>query len=209
MNRNLLFIVGLAVILSGLSTPLFSQDIIQLMNGRTVEGKVISIKEPVLTYETKKKNRTRTAELETDRVFSILYGDGHSLVVYVQDTISGGYLSVEDMRYFILGEQDAFRGYKAPVTTIIGFVAGVAGGWYLPYSLGIPLAYTGLNALPRIKIKRKTVSNQDYLKKETYIIGYERVARNKKIQNAVKGSLVGLAAGITTFVVILNKSKEP
>ena len=205
MNRNLLFITGLTLMLS---TPIFAQDIIQLMNGRTVEGKVISIQQSVLRYESKKKNKTRIVEMETDRIFSILYGDGHSQVLYKQDSQNGGYISVEEMRYFILGEQDAYRGYKAPFTTIFGFAAGVAGGGYLPFSLGIPFAYTGLNALPKIRIKRKTVSNPDYLTKETYIMGYERVARNKKIQNAVKGSVVGLVAGVTTFMFILNKSEK-
>ncbi|MDQ3190269.1 MAG: hypothetical protein M3Q58_01610 [Bacteroidota bacterium] len=183
------------------------QDVIWLMNGRKQEGKVINISESVINYEISKNNKTYKKEIDTYRTFSILYGDGHTKILYAQDTLNGNNFSVSEMRYFILGEQDAYKYFNATGSILIGFSLAASGGFFLAESflvLLVPFISTGLHTIPGIYIKKSKVSNPNYLKEETYVQGYKRVAKNKRIKNAIKGSLVGVLAGIATFHILNN-----
>ncbi len=185
------------------------QDVIWLMNGRTMDGKVVTINESQVIYESKKKNKTIIKELETYRIFSISYGDGHTQILYTQDTIRGDYFSASEMHYFVMGEQDAYNYHRAPGATLIGFTLAATGGFFLAGDfllLLVPFVSSGVHTIPGIKIRKKRVSNVEYLKEITYIQGYKRVAKNKRIQNAIKGSLIGVLAGVATFHILNNNN---
>ncbi len=185
------------------------QDVIWLMNGRIQEGKVLNINESVVNYEYSKNNKTYIKELDTYRTFSILYGDGHTEILYTQDSAMGNDFSVAEMKYFILGEQDAYKYFKSPGSTLLGFTLAATGGVFVAESflvLLVPFLSTGLHTIPGIHIRKSKVSNPDYLKEITYVQGYKRVAKNKRIQNAIKGSLIGVLAGIATYHVLNNNN---
>lgn len=185
------------------------QDIIWLMNGHTMEGKVVNITESFISYEYRKKNKTYVKELDTYRTFSILYGDGHTQILYAQDTATGNVFSAAEMKYFILGEQDAYKYFRAPGATLMGFSFAATGGMFLAESflvLLVPFLSTGIHTIPGMKINKKRVSDPDHLKEITYVQGYKRVAKNKRIQNAIKGSLIGVLTGVATFHILSNNN---
>jgi hypothetical protein len=206
LNRALLLIIYL--IFLSLSTK--SQDTIILLTGHTIPCKVYQENENVITCEFIKKGREERLILDTYRVFAIKFGNGEEKVYYQQDSTKGNWFTLEEMRYFIYGEQDAMKGYKSPMTSILGVIAGAGAGFFAIESLilfGAPLVYTTGNIFPYIIIDRKTVRDEKLLEQETYVQGYERVARSKKIQNALKSSTVGLAIGIGAYLLVKEFDK--
>lgn len=195
--------VLLLIVLSSLQ--LKAQDTIVLLTGHTLPCKIYQENENVITCEFIKKGREERLILDAYRVFSIKFGNGEEKVYYKQDTVNGNWFTVEEMRYFIYGEQDAMKGYKSRMTTVLGVIAGAGAGFFAMKSLillGAPLVYTAGNILPYIIIDRKTVRDEKLLEQETYVQGYERVARSKKIQNALKSSAAGLIIGIGAYFIL-------
>src|SRR4029079_1027795 len=101
--------------------------------GKSIEGKIIVANDSLIEYEYLKKKNTKRERLEPERVFSIKYANGDSIILYTKDTTIGHDFTVSEMHYFILGEQDAFIHYKDPATGIIGIAVGAAGGLIYPY----------------------------------------------------------------------------
>lgn len=187
-----------------------AQDTIVLLTGHIIPCKVYQENENVITCEFVKKGREEKLIIDTYRVFSIKFANGQEKVFYEQDTTKGNWFTVDEMRYFIYGEQDAMKGYKSPMTTVLGLIAGGGAGFFALESLilfGAPLVYTAGNLIPYIIIDRKTVRNEKLLEQETYVQGYERVARSKKIQNALKSSAAGLAIGIGAYFLVKEFDK--
>jgi hypothetical protein len=185
--------------------PAGTLDTVLLMNGSKIAGVVgdTSNHHFKVTY-LKKSGKSKTISLEEDLVFSILYKDGHEQVVYQQDTATGNYFTAEETRFFIYGEQDAEKNYHCPGVVISSFAIGV-GGAYLGSFLSFipPFAYSGLLLIPKIKIKYKTVSNPVYLNYDTYVLGYEKVGRRKKLFRSLISGISGMAIGFAGFQLLL------
>lgn len=201
-------IVLIFVLVFGLSVK--AQDTILLITGHVLACKVYQENESVITCEYLKKGREERLIIDSYRVFSIKFANGEEKVYYKQDTLNGNWFTVDEMRYFIYGEQDAMKGYKSHMTTVLGVIAGAGAGFFAMESLilfGAPLVYTAGNILPYIRINRKTVRDEKLLEQDTYVQGYERVARSKKIQNALKSSAAGLALGIGAYFLVKEFDK--
>lgn len=199
--KQLLFII----FISFTSFYIKAQDTILLLTGHVIPCKIYQENENVISCEYQKRGRDEKLVLDTYRVFSIKYGNGEEKIFYKQDTLNGNWFTVDEMRYFIYGEQDAMKGYKSPMTSILGVIAGAGAGFFAMESLiffGAPLVYASGNLLPYIIIDRKTVRDEKLLEQETYVQGYERVARSKKIQNALKSSAAGLLLGIGAYYLV-------
>jgi hypothetical protein len=205
LKRLILFII-----IIGFNLSSKAQDTIILLTGHIIPCKIYQENENVITCEYTKKGREERLILDTYRVFSIKFGNGEEKVYYQQDSTNGNWFTVDEMRYFIYGEQDAMKGYKSPITSVLGVMAGAGAGFFAMESLilfAAPLVYTTGNILPYIIIDRKTVRDEKLLEQETYVQGYERVARNKKIQNALKSSAAGLAIGIGAYFLVKEFDK--
>jgi hypothetical protein len=192
-----LFFVGIKISLA--------QDTINLINGSRLLVQMIDTNATSLRYSYKKKSETKVESIEKDEVFSIDYGNGKHTIVYQQDSLSEeNYMSVEDMQAYIIGERDAVKGFRSPITTISSAAVGVASGlmpiflisqWSAVLSPIPPAAYVGISGARWIKISRSHVSNPKYLKSESYIEGYDHAARGKRIQNALIAGGCGLVVG--------------
>jgi hypothetical protein len=127
----------------------------------------------------------------------------------VYDTIIGNEFTIDEMRYFILGEQDAEKGFKAKGAfwgnMLLGAAGAVTGSFLCPIP---PFAFVALSGLPKIKIKPSTVSNIDNVKHDSYLMGYERVARKKRKISSLAGGGIGLAAGLGTFFILKGTGNE-
>ncbi|MBL7890095.1 MAG: hypothetical protein JNL24_11095 [Bacteroidia bacterium] len=188
----------------------FSQekkDTILLLNGTTIISEVVDTTNGVTTIRDTKKPG-RNIVIENDRIFSIKNASGEH-VMYVYDTIIGNEFTEEEMRYFIKGEQDAEKGFKARGALYgniaLGLASGVTGSFFCPIP---PFAFIAMSGLPKVKIKHSTVSNMEYLKQEAYIMGYERVARKKRKFQSMIGGGAGLVVGLGTFGVLKATGNE-
>ena len=92
-----------------------------MLNGGIMVGTVIDTLNGVTTLKNP-KDSTKNIIVENDRIFSITNASGES-IMYVYDTLIGNEFTIDEMRYFILGEQDAEKGFKAKGAFWINFSA--------------------------------------------------------------------------------------
>jgi hypothetical protein len=180
---------------------------ILLMNGDVIIASIVdttngsvSIKNP--------KHPKKNIVIENDRIFSIKNPAGEQ-VLYVYDSVLGNEFTLDEMRYFILGEQDADHNFNARgclfIGAAVGLLSGVTGSFLCPIP---PFAFTALSGLPKVRIKHETVSNMEYLKHDPYLMGYERVAKKKRKLKSLIGGGIGLVVGLGTYGVLKSTGNE-
>lgn len=206
MKKSYLQIPILLIVL--LVNTCFSQerkDTILLQNGDILTGKITEM--GVDHFTIKESEKTRGYTVDNDRIFSYINVDGEHFL-YVYDTMNGNDLTVAEMRYYMKGERDGKKGFKARpafyTNMLIGAASGLSGSFFFPVP---PFTFAILVGIPKVKIRKNTVSNLDDLNHPPYIMGYERMARkNRKIQSLIGGG-IGLAAGLGAFLVIQAGNK--
>ncbi|MGZ4034672.1 MAG: hypothetical protein ACXVPU_04995 [Bacteroidia bacterium] len=183
------------------------KDTILLLNGAVVIGSVIDTTNGVTSIKNP-KDSIKNIIIENDRIFSIKNPKGES-IMYVYDTILGNEFTIDEMRYFIYGEQDAEKGFKAKGAfwgnMLLGAASGITGSFFCPLP---PFAFTALSGVPKVKIKHSTVKDPDYLKHDTYLMGYERVGRKKRKISSLVGGGIGLGVGIGTAIILKSTHNE-
>lgn len=172
-----------------------TQDTIYLMNGHVIGEKVIdTLLGSVTIYNPKKHAETLSYEL--DQLYMVHYANGYKRFYYVQDSAINNWFTRDEMWMFMKGEVDARKGFKARGALISGGIAGFIGGMtgtvWGPVAPMVFMAFTGL---PKVRIKHNTVSNPIYIESDPYILGYERVARQKRKTKSLLGGAVGMVAG--------------
>jgi hypothetical protein len=182
------------------------KDTLILMNGLKLAGEVVdTVFHNTKIKYVKKHGKEKTLVIDNDLIFSIVYKNGREQIVYEQDTANGNYFTADETRLFIYGERDAENHYHSPVVTITSIVIGVGSGYVGSFlCLLPPFAFSGLMLIPKIKIKYSAVSTPGYLNYDTYVMGYEKVARRKKLFRSLIGGFGGLAAGLFTFQVLIT-----
>lgn len=143
--------------------------------------------------------------IHRSEIFSITKpGIGES-VLYVKDEALGDWLSIEEMRVFIAGEQDASRNFNTKPTFWTGVGLGAIGSYASQGGLitmfATPVAYTTFQLAPNIKIRESTMRHSGYKHNEIYALGYERTARPKKVLAALKGSALGMVVGYLAYLI--------
>jgi hypothetical protein len=200
-------IYGSTVFAKGNASPAAPKDTLLMMDGSKFTGELLDTanhKYKVRYF--KKSGKEKTVSMDDDLIFSVLYHDGHEQIVYKQDTTTGNFFSAEETRFFLYGERDAEQNYHCPGSTISSFVLGVGCGYIGSFfSLIPPFVYSGLLLIPKIKVKYTTVSNPVYLNYETYVMGYEKIARRKKLFRSLVSGVGGLAGGLVAFQLIFTK----
>jgi hypothetical protein len=183
------------------------KDALLLLNGKNIEGKVISIGEEFITLETGKNGKLKLREIDTYRVFSILYNDGQTKILYEYDTLVGNYYTAEEMYLFIKGEQDA-RSYHP--LGLLGAVYGpvsIGGSLLLGgfFSIGVPLVTTTIAVLIPPRVRKRRIPNPELATNEAYRHGYKRVAKEKRMRMAIKTSILGTIAGYAGYHLYYKK----
>lgn len=201
-------IISAITILLLLPAPLMAQDTIWFLSGEQLITSKYEIKteEGILVYYNQ-KNKEKTTGLEY--VFSVVDSKGNERVIFEPVKMDNIPFSVEQMRSFIRGEYLAGKEYHAPLATIIGVAAGY-GGFIAAPAVGMTYFYAPLLPAAYIGVLGMTNPNQEkildrypqYANDEYFIAGYEERSQEKRITNAVWGSLVGIAAGIVTVIVL-------
>jgi hypothetical protein len=186
------------------------QDTLLLMNGRNLPCKIVEDSGTVfLTLIKKPSGRIILREIHKNDVFSATrHGEGER-ILYMQDEMLGNIYSVDEMRYYLAGENDARQNFKAWPTFAVGFAlcAGVSvwGGDGYITAVGPPILYTLIQLVPKIKIREKTMSHPEYKYNDIYADGYEPPARTRKLSRAMEGAFLGSATGVAYWLLFLNK----
>jgi hypothetical protein len=210
-----------------LQISLFSQEKVNLLSGKILEGTVDTIiDEQVKMTVVTKKGKVYDTYIENYRVFSVITKDGSENILYKQDTSIGNFLNPADMKFYMLGEQDAYKNYRPLGTMIIGASLGVGLGIYDTYvfkddpttiainekgafkespgflTIFYPFVYTVIaGIMPRPNLDIHNVTDRNNLNSENYIQGFARVARFKRTIRALAFSAIGSAIGLGSYYI--------
>lgn len=207
----LLAALALAGVCRAQLTP-FKPDRILLMNGQIIQTKVLGQSTLEIRYlELGGNGRSKERSEPTENVFSVTDSLGVERVWYFQDTIFGNELDVQEMRWFIKGEQDARAGYKPRIATWGGFLvgAGVTIAANLEVNaLFLPPVYGAAMTLPRVHVTKGSLTDP-YLEGEpNYAWGYAKVGRSKRVVRALISTAAGIAVGWGVRQFIINPNLE-
>lgn len=203
-----LFLIIILSLLTKLSCRAQHKDTIFLMNGNIVAEKVLDTLIGAVTIVNPEKPNEKL-HYEYDEIFCVKYANGFIDYYYSQDTLKGNYFTREEMNYYMLGERDARKGFKARGSLIgAGLLGAATGGLGLFFAPVFPFGYMALSGIPKVRIKHSTISNPNYIDHDAYILGYERVSRSKRRIQAIIGGTVGLAVGYGVYFGYL-KDKLP
>lgn len=187
-----------------------AQDTLLLMNGRNLPCKIVEDSGTVfLTLIKKPSGRIILREIHKNDVFSVTKRGETESILYMQDEMLGNIYAVDEMRYYLAGENDARQNFDAWPTFAVGFAlcAGVSiwGGDGYITAVGPPILYTLLQLAPKIKIREKTMSHPEYKYNDIYADGYEPPARTRKLSRAMEGAFLGSATGVACWLLFLQK----
>lgn len=202
MIRPLFFILSLVILSFNLKAQ--NKDTILLMNGNVVVEKVLDTLIGAVTI-VNPANTLEKLHYEYDEIYCVKYAAGFTDYYYSQDTLKSNYFSRDEMLYYIYGERDARKGFKARGALIGAGVVGLAsGGLGLFFAPIFPYGYMALSGIPKVKIKHSTVSNPNYIDHDAYLLGYIRVAKSRRRIQAIIGGTIGLVAGYGLYFGILK-----
>lgn len=204
-------------------------DSIILLNGRVFRGDITSTDNDLLKFrETDKKGNTFTSEIATYRIFSYTQ-KGNTTTLYQQDDERDNFLTVDEAKNATLGSYDARQTFKPRVVFWTSFVLGYSATIYDTYLqqksidhpdyLGdftepgffksrpslfpffVPVVLSVGWSLPSFKIKEHQMIQTHLLNDESYYRGYHRIAKQKRMLAALKGSLIGIGTGLVTYAI--------
>lgn len=187
-------------------------DTVFLMSGKTVTGIVKDSADQqlkILVPKKKSAGEFKADFVDLDLVYSVKYRTGTTKVFYKQDTLFGNYFTPREIEYFIYGERDAMNNYRCRWACAGGFVFGFAGG-FTGSTLGVlapPFAYGLGTSVFRVKIKPGTVSNPDYLRYDTYVMGYEKDARKRRVFRSMAWTVIGSGFGLVSNLIYSNNKE--
>jgi len=202
----------LCLILALASNQGCTQDSILLMNGTVIKAKVLGQSTLEVRYEEfGRKGSVRERQEPTHDVFSVTDSLGRERVWYFYDTIFGNDLTVDQMRWFIKGEQDARDGHKPTWYTIGGFLFGA--GTTIAANLEmnaffLPPIYAGAMLLPRVNVTRGSIRDPLMEGNDYYAYGYARVGKTKRVVRGLLSTFAGVAVGLAVRQFIINPNQE-
>jgi len=183
------------------------QDHILLMNGQTLEGRVLGQSTLEVRYQVPKGARLIERTEPTESVFSVTDSLGKERVWYFMDTVFGNDYSVDQMRWLIKGEQDARQGYRPLWPMLGGFAVGAGAVIALDLevmSLLLPPVYAGLMAMPRVHVSKGSITDPLMEGDPYYATGYATVGRTKRVLRSLYATFAGVAVGLAVRQLIIN-----
>lgn len=206
------------------------KDSILLLNGRVFRGIITSAAGDFVIYEEQdKKGNMFSSQIESYRIFSYTQ-KGQTTTMYTPSEIDGDFLTVDEARKATIGSYDARQTFKPRFvfwsSLAIGYGASLydtylmqksveheqyqgdytSGGFFksrpsfFPFLAPAVLSVTW--SLPSFKVKKKQMIHMDLLNDESYYRGYHRIARQKRIFAALKGSFIGIGTGMLTYALL-------
>lgn len=205
------------------------QDSIILLNGKVFKGEITGSDEFYLKYkEVDRKGSIYESQIELYRIFSYTKNNTET-VLYQQNEELDNYLTVKEAKHATLGSYDARQTFKPRFvfwsSAVLGFGATIwdtylldktiqhefyAGSHTTPgffksepslFPVIVPLVLTVGWSFPSFKVKQDQMIQKHLLNDADYYRGFHRIAKQKRMLGALKGSLVGIGAGLITYAV--------
>ena len=193
------------------STQVSAQHTIQLLNGKQISAESYSVGDLFVTYKKSKDNRNNPRMLDRFDVFSVINASGEEEMLYAPaDSLD---FSVADARLYIEGEKTALKYYNRPLVKCSSAAIGAGSGILIFYALPIPMLYSlaiGRHNPQNLQLTNNVVLSPEMSAikdKEAFRFGYQRAARNIKIQQSLKWGYIGLGVGIAAFIVAYHNKK--
>ena len=175
------------------------QDTVYLMNGQSIGEKVIDTLMGSVSIANIKKPG-KLIHFELSQLYMVRYANGKKRYYYGQDSSIYNYFTRDEMWMFMKGEVDARRGFRARGALlgagIAGLVGGMTGTFWGPI---LPYGYMALSGITKVRIRHKTISNPVFVDSDAYILGYERVSRQRRRFTSIISGTIGLAVGYTIY----------
>jgi hypothetical protein len=194
-------IIAIAILLFVLSSVHAQpKDTVYLMNGQIVASTVTDSTFGSVTIVHPRKAH-RKIHYEWDQLYMVRFANnGKKRYYYSQDSTIGNWFTRQEMWMYMKGERDARNGFRGNGSLFFGTLAGLGGGVTgLIYAPIAPYGFMMLTGIPRVRIRHSTVSDPRNLDSDAYILGYERVARQKRKIKAVVGGTIGLVVGYAIY----------
>lgn len=211
-----ILLVVLFLILSKIS----AQDSLALMSGKTCIGE-LSYEDESYVYFNKNKaiNKIKLIRYPINMVYSISSLGKETKLYYHQNVLTGNYFSEENMKMYIIGEQDAIKQFNIGFHFLLGFGVGLITSMIDTYefknkncigyfnssasviSIVTPFVTSIVIGFPNKKVRKIYVSNLDNLSSEHYKKGFNQVKNYRKTVFSFLGSFTGVVSILTaTFI---------
>jgi hypothetical protein len=180
-------------------------DQLNLMNGRVIPCEVfLDTSLMVKVRYQGRYGKWKEAEFHKNEVFSVTR-NGKEEILYERDTLLGYYDSSEELRIFLMGEQDARARYKARHVMWTGFIlCGAIGLWGqdgVLTALIPPIAYTLAYIPGRIKVRKHHIRDEALRYNDIYGDGFGAVAKSRRIVRAAASAFAGSATGVILYFI--------
>lgn len=151
-----------------------------------------------------------------DEVFSITDASGNETVIYKPSLELGEVLTVDQMRLYINGLNQAKNATISPMVFYGGLMAGFGSvmlpkpelqfgdnSMNVPLGIMVPVTYIGLVGAntPKAEVLQQQLPNTP--SNEHYLMGYQEGVRKKRFKNSIIGAAIGVVGGIV-FVSLAN-----
>lgn len=183
------------------------KDRILLMNGQVIEGRVLGQSTLEILYFLETRKGGKELSEPTESVFSVTDTLGRERIWYFYDTVFGNDMTVDQMRWFIQGEQDARAGYKPIWPMVGGFLTGAGLTIALDLevnSLLVPPLFGAAMTMPRVHVTKGSITDPLMEGDEHYAYGYAKAGRSKRVLRSLLTTAAGVAFGIGVRQLIIN-----
>ena len=205
-----------------LHSAYFTQDKIQLMNGKVLRGKLKAEFDDYYQFDYYKNGgKNKSIELSKYRIFSVTNTAGEESILYKPDSTLGNFYTPTEMKMFIYGQRDAHNTFKSASMFVTGFAMGFTSVLLDTYEftltgkcpqgffnrtpsiapIAVPLVFTIGAGLIKTKIRKEQVNDITFLSNELYIDGYQKVSKSKRVKSAFLGSVSGLITGFLVYSI--------
>ena len=169
-----------------------------MLNGKTIETEHYSLGDEYLTF--RKGNKKSLSSIDRYDVFSVTDSSGSETIIY--KPIDSLDFTVDEARHYILGEQVATSVYRQPSTAWTSALIGAGSSLLAFYALPVPMVYAVVLGRfnPEVKNVPSTI-DPAVAQSEPFIYGYQKSARNLKIQRSLKWGYIGLGVGFAGLLI--------
>ncbi len=196
-NMTKLKLTLLVVCVFFLSAITRGQDTLVMINGKQKTNiEFMKIQDDYIYYQKWQGENAKTKLIAKEQVYAIYTKEGHQIITYIQDSI-GFVLDEKRMFDYIQGMDNAWSTFHNPYVFGISFLLSAGAGIYpgVPFGLIVPVVIPGIVAVTHPKVfKTKHIPanrQSDYY----YVLGYQDIARSKKVRSSVFGGLSGYTVG--------------
>ena len=171
-----------------------------MLGGQDLVGVQLDQSPEEIVLETTRKNgRIKIVLVDKSRIFSVVE-NGKEIIWYNPDSSETGY-SIEEMRFYIKGQQDVRNEHKTTIPLITSFVisgtlAALTGSQELAIVILSPKPGALIGSLTKGNMPAEEKANGgEPMSQSAFVAGYRQSARMKKILHSIVGSVAGTVVG--------------